>query len=83
MIIVPFVVKKYDRQRHIAGNLAVRTTDSDSVSLLRCRSSISTPCPGVALCEAGSCAVLGAKHDIAARCIRCLQSKRFMLFDKS
>ena len=30
-----------------------------------------------------SCAVLGAKHDIATRCIRRLQSKRFMPFDKS
>ena len=30
-----------------------------------------------------SCAVLGAKHDIAARCIHRLQSKRFILIDKS
>jgi len=43
----------------------------------------STPCPGVALCEDGSCIMLGAKHDIAARCIRRLQSKRFVFFDKS
>ena len=30
-----------------------------------------------------SCDVLGAKHDIPARCIRRLQSKRFVFFDKT
>jgi len=30
-----------------------------------------------------SCAMLGTKRDIASRCIRRLQSKRFMFFDKS
>ena len=36
----------------------------------------STPCPVAALCEDGSCSVLGAKHDIASRCIRRRQTCR-------